>query len=274
MQKVIVLASVLYFSLMGRAQAEVIRYVGPHPMVSSHIRGMCFIEGPHIHDYRPHKPILYVRQGDEWAFVGDPTEFERESPRYAYYGHHPVFWADPYGGGPRVEVSPICYISGPHYHWYQPRPNLQFAMKGDAYFYVGPQLPGYRRHWRRHSPMDDYYASVEIVRPVITVTPPAGYIGVYAGPYRRGFHGHGHVEGGIYAPAPRVEVNVPVPSLEIMIGGGTHHHYVGGAPVYRGDDHDDDHYTKRKRKHMDRGGPPPHAAAWGRRGHKGKGHGK
>ncbi len=266
MQKVIILTGVLYFSLMGRAHAEVIHYVGPHPVVSSHIRGMCFIEGPHLHDYRPHKAILYVQQGDEWSFVGDPTEFEKESPRYVYYGHHPVFWTEPYASGPRVKVSPVCYISGPHYHWYQPGPNMQFALKGDAYFYMGPWLPGYRRHWRRHSPIDDYYASVEIVRPVITVTPPAGFIGVYAGPYRHGVHSH--VEGRLYVPAPRVEVNVPVPSLEIMVGGAATHHYVGGPPVYR----DDDHYYKVKRKHKVKGGPPPHAAAWGRRGFKGKGH--
>ena len=58
------------------AHAGVVRYLGPHPLAPGVGKGMCYIEGPHVHSYFPHKALLYVRTGSAFVFIGDPVEFE------------------------------------------------------------------------------------------------------------------------------------------------------------------------------------------------------
>jgi hypothetical protein len=243
MRPLLVLA--LLAVLAGPARAELVRFDGPHPIAPKVMRGMCHIEGPHFHDYVPHKTVLYVQAPDGWAFIGDPTEFEVEVPRYAYYGHHPVFWATA-GPGHRPGAH-ICYITGPHHHWYPPPPELRFVSRGGAYWYVGAMPPGYVRRWHRRSPMDDYYGSVTFLvpRPVITIAPPEGYVGFYAGPgyYHRRGHLRGGVGVGVHVVAP------PPPSVSIQIGAPPPPVSVAPGPYVRV-----------------KGGPPPHAPAWGVRG--------
>jgi hypothetical protein len=230
----------------------VIRFVGPHPIDPTLQKGLCEIEGPHLHAYEPHKKVLYVKAGPAWAFVGDPTEFDREAPKVVYYGHHPAFWAevDDTGLPSRAEVRYYCYISGPHHHLYPPPSDLAFKEKGSAYFFVGAHPTWYKA--RAHHDLDRHYATVEIVHPVVTVSPPEGYIEVspWVGPHQV------HVRGG----GARVEVNIPFPTFGIVVGPGD----PGPPPPgYVGPHHP-----------RPRHGPPPHAPAWGKRGHRGHGRGR
>jgi len=251
--------AVVMLGLTAQAGAEAYHFTGPHPVAPTVVKGMCFIEGPHIHSYEPHKKVLYVQVGGAWSFVGDPVEFEPEGPKHSYYGHHPVFWVDTPDTMPDdIRATHYCYISGPHHHWYAPRAELSFTTKGGAYWFVGAPPRWYRARWRRHSPIDDYYGTAVVVRPVITVEPPDGFVGIYLGPGHHHERGRGHVHGGVFVTPPRVNVG-------ISFGGGGGPVYVGGHKFRAGHD-------ETRRGH----GPPGHAPAWGARGVKGGGggHGK
>lgn len=221
-------------------------YAGPHPVDPHFARGLCQIEGPHFHAYAPHKKLLYLRAGGEWHFIGDPVQFEPElESRYAFVGHHPLFWVDADVG------KHFCYISGPHFHLDAPDPELGFELKGDAYWYVGPRPAWYRPP--RRTPIDNYYAHVELVHPEIHVTPPAGFIGIHAGP------GGAVMAAGVTAPTISAGLHVELPSVGLVIGGRP-------APRRR---------VVYVRDHDHRHGPPDHAPAWGyRRKHKKGRHGK
>jgi hypothetical protein len=214
-------AAIVALGVGGQARAEAIRYRGPHPVAPALARGMCHIEGPHLHAYEPHKSVLYVYQGGEWNFIGDPVEFDAETPKFGYYGHHPTFWAEP---GIDVDDATrphfYCYISGPHHHWYAPPPTLSFQTKGNVFWYVGTPPPYYRTRWRRHSPIDEHYRAAVVVRPVVTVAPPVGFVGVYVG---------GHAHGAVVAPG--VDVQVQVPGIGVVFGGGGHPRR-GHAPAW------------------------------------------
>jgi hypothetical protein len=210
-------AGVLLLLTAGAAHAELIRFMHPHPMPPSMGKGMCHIEGPHFHSFKPHKPLLYVEVEGHWAFIGDPVEYEPEGPKYAYYGHHPIFWVE----GDPGEVHHYCYITGPHYHYYAPPPDMKFKVKGGVYWWVGAHPKWYRTRYKRYRPVDRYYASVHIARPVVTVAPPAGYVGVVIGPGGR-TRVHGVVHGGVHVvppPPPRVNVNIRLPGVGVVFGG-------------------------------------------------------
>jgi len=186
----------LLLGLAGSARADgVVHYVGAHPIDPKLHKGMCFIDGPHVHAYAPHLPVLYAQVGGAWAFVGDPTEFEPTAPRYAYYGHHPLFWIEGTG-------DQYCFITGPHYHWQVPPPTLEFKLKGGAYWYVGKHPGWYKQHAHRH--LDEHYAEIHLVHPVIAVAPPVGFVGVVIG-------------------APGVHVDVGWPGVGVLVGPPGHY---------------------------------------------------
>ncbi|HRE92154.1 MAG TPA: hypothetical protein PK095_23770, partial [Myxococcota bacterium] len=148
-------------ALTGPAHAQLVDFYGPHPVDPGVHRGLCAIEGPHVHSYAPHDEVLYVRDGDYWTFVGDPVEFEPEPPperpativhvRETYYGHHPVWWT--HGPGEHY-----CYIDGPHYHGHRPPGHVRFERKGDAFWYVGGHPAWYEKHKKkRHKQVVTYY---------------------------------------------------------------------------------------------------------------------
>ncbi|MCA9663979.1 MAG: hypothetical protein KC503_00280 [Myxococcales bacterium] len=229
------------------ARADVVvHYIDPHPLPPQLHKGMCFIEGPHVHAYQPHKTVLYIKRAGGYTFVGDPVEFEPSGPRHAYHGHHPVFWID---DDPAVAIEHYCYIRGPHYHWQAPPAGVAFKIKSDVAFYVGPKPTWYRARYAHYRPLAAYYVAVHLPRPVVVVHPPVGYVEVnlwgLAPPPPP------HVGGGVH-----VGVGIRVPSVGVFFGGGRR-----GRRVYR------------------RGGPP-YGRAWGhrrhryyRRGHRGRGHG-
>lgn len=200
------------------AGTKITLYVGAHPLSDD---VFCVIEAPHQHAVRPFKSVLFRVHDGHHHFVGDPVAHGWSGPKYAYVGHHPIdlsvrlgIWLrDP----DHTEV--YCYITGPHFHAFQPAPALRFELKGEAYWYVGELGPAYKRGKRRYvKPVTAVYAEIEYPRPVIEVRPPAGFVGVFVGP------GEVEATGGITAG---VELVVPRPVLEVDLGFGVdvgHHH--------------------------------------------------
>lgn len=214
----------------------IVEFYGPHPIDPGVHSGLCGIEGPHMHSYRPHDEVLYVTDGPYYTFVGDPTEFEQPPVSYSYYGHHPVWWTHDPG-------EHYCYITGPHHHGYEPPHSDDYTERGGAYWYVGARPVWYERHKARGHRIDDHYHDHVIVRPVITVEPPSGWIGVTIG------------IGGI-----GVEVGRPVHVIErptTIIYEHDHHDHRG--PPAWGHHKDDPHF------------PGKHGRGNGKHG-KGKGH--
>ncbi len=238
--------------LAREARAALVQFIGPHPVDPGLVKGMCHIDGPHLHAYAPHKPLLYVEAGGQWAFIGDPAEFEAAVPKHAYYGHHPTFWVETRDDlPPQAKARHYCYIGGAHHHWYPPPSTVAFTVKGGAYWYVGAVPVWYHKRWRKRSPLDDHYHGVVLVRPEVVVeAPPPGFVGVYFGAGGAVVGG-----GGVRVGGPRVEVRVPVPAIGITIGGGGGGYVVGPGPGYG---------------HGPRHAPRGHAYGHG----KGKGHGK
>jgi len=196
--------------------------------------------------------------------VGDPSPFDYQGPRYAYYGAHPVAEANIQFGQPVY-----CYLKGPHYHWYQPPPQASFELKGGAYWFTGNYEPVYYEQRPRYAVVNEAYAPIVYTRPVVdvTVAPPVFRADIVAGgPGWRGAAvvGTPVVSAGVYVAPP------PPPVVQVGVGvnlGGPPVVVGGGAPVYYERDHHDNgrHRGWYKHGHDDgwRGGPPPpHGGGW------------
>ena len=188
---------VFLFAFAGAAsaaQAEVVQYMSRHPIPKRVGHGFCDIDVPHFHDYPPSDPRLYRQVNGQYYFVGDPTPFGYDGPRYSFYGPHPIADAGVQFGGPTY-----CYLKGPHYHWYAPPPEAHFEMRGGAYWYVGAYDPVYYSDQPRFAVVNEVYAPMVYTRPIIDVrvAPPAfrGEIVVGGGPGWRGGPGPGWHEG-------------------------------------------------------------------------------
>ena len=163
-----------YFIALGvaasAAHAESIYYVSRHPLPKRVGHGFCNIDVPHFHDYPPSDARLYRQVGGQYYFVGDPTPFGYDGPRYSFYGPHPIADVNVTFGAPTY-----CYLKGPHYHWYAPPPTAQFEMRGGAYWYVGAYDPVFYAEQPRFVVVNDVYAPLAYERPIIDVAiaPPA-----------------------------------------------------------------------------------------------------
>jgi len=225
---------------LGAAPAEArpdqVAYVGLHPV---HAGGFCYIEAPHVHVYAPtgKAKVMYRMHDDGYHFVGDPVAFKYDGPTYTYYGHHPVYVdavIDSDMPGNHVE---FCYLDGPHYHYYWPPPHAKFEVKGDVYWYVGSFPPAYKKHKRRYATINAVYKPIVYARPVVTVEPPSGYVGVVVP------SAHAHVGGAVSAGvgvSAGVEVHVPQPVLEVEVG-------LPGVVIET--DHHHHHHRHHKHKH-------------------------
>lgn len=228
------------------ARAEQVKYVGGHPIPGG---GFCHIEAAHVHVYKPHKEkkkvdVMYRVHDGHHHFVGDPVGHGYDGPKHAYYGHHPIAVDVAYGAPARGAPHHIeyCYLDGPHYHWYAPPADLEFTVKGDAYWYVGTYPPAYGKRKKAMMEINAIYHPITYARPVIEVEPPAAYVGpvleVHApvvevgGPVVEVEAAHGHVRGPmvhgeiragveVHVPAPRLEVGVAVPGVVVV---EEHHH--------------------------------------------------
>jgi hypothetical protein len=165
----IIIGVAAWLSLATSANAKMVEYVSPHPVPHKFGGGFCNIDVPHVHNYPPGDPRMYREQNGQFYFVGDPTPFQYEGPRYSYYGAHPVVDAEVHFGHPVY-----CYMKGPHYHWYQPPPQAQFQFTGGAYWYVGNFPPAYYDERPRFAVVNEAYAPLPYVRPVVDihVAPP------------------------------------------------------------------------------------------------------
>ena len=261
------------------ASAEAVLYIHPHPVDPAVGKGMCHIEGPHVHAYAPHAAVLYTRVNQHYAFVGDPVEFDDKHEKYPYYGHHPLFWLE--NGDGAFGAQEYCFITGPHYHWYQPPAEIKFTLKGGAYWYLGDHPSWYASRWpRRHRRMTRYYARVTVPHPTVTIEPPSGFIGLYIGP--TGPRPYGVVAAGVGFRGPGVSVgggvglNIRLPGVGVLFGGGGgrvrrhRDHGYGPGWGHRGGYRKKHHYKRGHRGH----GPPDHAPAWGHRRKHGDDHGR
>ena len=155
---------VAFAGAAGAAQAQAVQYMSGHPISKRAGHGFCAIDVPHFHDYLPSDPRLYRQVNGQYYFVGDPTPFDYDGPRYSFYGPHPIADVSVQVGGPAY-----CYLRGPHSHWYMPPPQARFEMRGGAYWYVGAYDPGYYRDQSRFVVINDIYAPLMYARPVIDV---------------------------------------------------------------------------------------------------------
>jgi hypothetical protein len=223
-----------------------VRYVSKHPLPKKIGHGFCYITVPHVHDYEPSDPRLYRQMDGQYYFVGDPAPFEYDGPRYSYYGAHPIADVDVHFGSPTY-----CYLRGPHYHWYAPPPQMQFELKGGAYWYVGNYEPVYYSERPRYVVINDAYAPVVYTRPVVDVrvAPPmfrGEIVAVGPGVAAHAVVGTPVVSAGVYVAPP------PPPVVHVGVGIG-----VGGPPVIVDDHHHHDNGRHKGWYKHGRGGPPP-----------------
>jgi hypothetical protein len=255
-----------------------VHYRSQHPLPRKIGHGFCYIGVPHVHDFGPSDPRLYREVGGELYFVGDPSPFAYEGPRYSFYGPHPVAEADVQFAQPVY-----CYLNGPHYHWYQPAPavSAQFEFRGGAYWFVGNYDPVYYQERPRYVVVNEIYQPIAYPRPVVDVTlaPPSfhGEIVVASGLVGPGYH---HAQAYVAPPVVSAGVTVavpPPPQIQVGIGLGIG---LGGPPVvvedrrtvYEVREHREHHahhddgwdHQRGHEEHGWRGGPPPagHPGGW------------
>jgi hypothetical protein len=218
-----------------------VRFAGVHPVPKGEGGGMCHIEAPHVHIYQPNK-LEYRVVAENNVFVGDPVAYGWDGPKTAYKGHHPVQVNVVAGVG--EPTTHYCYLNGPHYHSFEPPEGPEFKVVGDAYFYVGEPAPLYLEARPTYIGINATYEPIVYTRPVVTVEPPALWIGVRPGfavvapaavivddhPGRHlGHHKGGVVVGGgavvtggvsVHVPVPSVSVGVHIGGPAVMVGGG------------------------------------------------------
>jgi hypothetical protein len=211
--------------LVGAPRAEAargkqVRYAGIHSVPKRQGGGLCHIEVPHVHIYVPDIAVQYRQHDGQEVFVGDPVAYGWDGERHSYYGHHPIH-VDVLLGVDEPDVE-YCYLDGPHYHAFAPPPVVEsdFRVEGGAFFYVGTPAPIYVEARPALIKINAVYQPIQYERPVVTVSPPAGWIGVRFAVEP--------VRPAVVVPPPRravVDVYAPVveihpPSVEIGIGIG------------------------------------------------------
>src|SRR5580704_17425613 len=91
MRKILMLiAGLTLVFASATAQATVVHYMSQHPLPRKMGGGFCYIDAPHVHDFGPSDPRMYRQIDGQYYFVGDPSPFNYEGPRNAYYGPHPI----------------------------------------------------------------------------------------------------------------------------------------------------------------------------------------
>jgi hypothetical protein len=217
---VLVSVSALVVTSSPAEAHNVVHYMSQHPLPRKMGGGFCYIDVAHVHDFGPSDARMYRQIDGQYYFVGDPTPFEYQGPRYAYYGAHPVLESHVTLGEPVY-----CYLRGPHYHWYQPPPRATFELRGGAYWYTGAYEPVYYEQRPRFVMVNEAYAPIVYERPVVDVAVvPVGFQGelVGGGP---GWRMRATVGAPVAAPPP------PPPPVQVQVGVGLN---FGGppAPVY------------------------------------------
>jgi hypothetical protein len=225
------------------SRSKQVRYAGIHSVPKGKGGGLCHIEAAHVHVYAPDVAVQYRVHEGQQVFVGDPVAYGWDGDRHSYYGHHPIHVNVIVGA--EVPDEEYCYLDGPHYHAFEPPPEVtaDFKLEGGAYFYVGTPPPVYIEQRPTLVKINAVYEPIVYERPVITVTPPQMWIGVryparVARPAVVAPAPSGRVRGG-GAAVVGVDVHLPVveirpPSVQIGVGigvgvgvsgGGGHRHH-------------------------------------------------
>lgn len=246
---ILILACVLASSpAFAKRHGKQVRYAGIHPVAKSEGGGICHIEFPHVHVY-PANKLEYRLVADNYVFVGDPVAYGWDGPKYAYKGHHPI-QVNVIAEVPEPDIE-YCYITGPHYHYFEPPEGPDFKIVGDAYFYVGTPPQAYVEARPTYMRINAIYTPIEYTRPVIEVEPPSGWIMVRPGfvvdaPAAVVEAPRGRVVGGVGVSAG-VSVHIPVPTLSVGVEVG------GPAVIIKGRGHGHGHgkhkHKKWKRRH-------------------------
>src|SRR4051794_5641427 len=84
----------ILLGVAAHAEAKVVRYLSQHPLPRKIGHGFCHIDAPHVHDFGPSDPRMYRDVNGQLYFVGDPSPFDYDGPRYSFYGAHPVVEAN------------------------------------------------------------------------------------------------------------------------------------------------------------------------------------
>ncbi len=218
------------------AKGKQVRYVGVHPVPRAEGGGVCYIEGPHVHIFAANK-LEYRDHRNHNYFVGDPVAYGYDGPRHAYKGHHPIHVHAVVGDDD--EDVEFCYLDGPHFHNFTPPPVIEadFEVAGDAYFYVAEPPTVYVDARPAMIKVNAVYAPLVYARPVVTVEPPSGWIGVRFG--APAVVVDTRPAAVVVTPRVRtgVEVHVPMPSISVDIGfgvGGQVRHGHGKHKKYKG----------------------------------------
>ena len=223
---ILVLACLFVTPASAKKYGKQVRYAGIHPVAKGEGGGICHIEFPHVHTY-PANKLEYRVVAENNVFVGDPVAYGWDGPKYAYKGHHPVQVNVVAGVG--EPYTHYCYLSGPHYHYFEPPEGPDFKVVGDAYFYVGTPAPLYLEARPAYIGINAVYTPLVYTRPVIEVEPPSAWIMVRPGfvveapavvvDGPRGRAGAA-VVGGVGVSAG-VSVHIPVPTLSVgvQVGG-------------------------------------------------------
>jgi hypothetical protein len=172
---IVTAAAALLVLLSARpAFAKHVRFFGPHPIAAQYGGGYCYIEAPHVHIYAPDHQALYHPVDGGYQFVGDPSPFGYDGPKYSFYGPHPV------PGAPDV----YCYLEGPHSHPYEVPVGPDYRVTDGVAFYIGAPSPVFLRdrpHRERQWAAE--YRPMPAWRPTVQVTPPPEWHGtVYVEP--------------------------------------------------------------------------------------------
>jgi hypothetical protein len=243
-----------------RGEKKQFRFVGGHPVAKSHGKGFCHVEAPHVHGYDAPSAKLQFRDHDgHQFFIGDPVAHGWDGPTFNYVGHHPIAIDVVVGATSQSTPShqEFCFLDGPHFHGFAPAPVLtaDFQVDAGAYFYIGTPPPSYVETRPALIKINAEYQRLVYQRPVVTVTPPAAWIGIrFAAPgvmvapatVQGKVHGgkvHGGVGVDIYVPVPSVRVDIKLPSVNIsggagvIFGGGVESNHGGKHKGKRGKGH-------------------------------------
>ena len=213
MKHALLVGVIAFFGLSATvAEAKTVRYHSQHPIPQRDGGGFCYLGVPHVHSYAPADMRMFRKHDDDYYFVGDPTPFGYDGPKYSYYGTHPV--AEEITDDAEPDY---CYLDGPHYHWYQPPPQASFEFRGGAYWYVGAYDPIFYRERPRYTVINRAYRPLAYARPVVdvTVAPPAYQATLVAAPV--GARAHAVVAPPVVSAGVSVYVPPP-PSIHVGVG--------------------------------------------------------
>jgi hypothetical protein len=212
------------------AEAKQFKFVGEHPIPGG---GFCHIHAPHVHVYGPANQGVLYRDHRGWShFVGDPVAYGYDGPKVSYAGPHPVVVRQALDDEDGDQVV-YCYLKGPHYHIEAPPEGGHFAMRGNVYWYTGDFPPEFEAERPQYVRINAVYAPIVYARPVVAVDvgPPPGWHDVLVEVPTPGVVVEAHPGVGAVVEGPGVgvqagvgiqagvEVNVPIPSLHVDIGG-------------------------------------------------------